>query len=76
MTMQLSPRPGVSLLGWNLADGVPLTGQEFQGRPTYFLYYSWGETAAPWIIWADLQVPAEGYFYIVDFHKFSLMRHL
>ncbi|XP_043192678.1 endoplasmic reticulum metallopeptidase 1-like [Amphibalanus amphitrite] len=56
MTMQLSPRPGVQLLRWNLADGVPLTGQEFQGRPTYFLYFSWGRSSAPWTIWADFKV--------------------
>ncbi|XP_037092427.1 endoplasmic reticulum metallopeptidase 1-like [Pollicipes pollicipes] len=59
MTMQLSPRPGVELLRWNKADGVPLAGMEFQGRPTYFLYYSWGKSSAPWIVWVDLKVSAE-----------------
>lgn len=59
MTMQMSPRRGVTLLRWNLADGIPLTGQTFQGRPTYFLYYSWGKTSAPWVVWADFKVRNE-----------------
>ena len=59
--MQLSPRPGVQLLRWSLADGVPLTGQQFQGRPTYFLYFSWGRRSAPWTVWVDFKVrPAHG----------------
>ncbi|GFV53100.1 retrovirus-related Pol polyprotein from transposon TNT 1-94, partial [Trichonephila clavipes] len=49
----ISPRKGVSLTKWSLTE-EPFRSLDWVDRPTYFLYYSYGEYTEPWTFSIDL----------------------
>ena len=56
MNLVLSPYPGVTLLSWSLVQGTPLAGPKWNGRDTYYVYYSCGSDPEPWKFSLDLLV--------------------
>ncbi|GFY53967.1 endoplasmic reticulum metallopeptidase 1 [Trichonephila inaurata madagascariensis] len=54
----ISPRKGVSLTKWSLTE-EPFRSLDWVDRPTYFLYYSYGEYTEPWTFSIDLTVTKE-----------------
>lgn len=56
MNIILSPSEGLKLTNWSLVPGKPLVGPKWNGRDTYFVYYSYGSDPEPWIFWIDIQV--------------------
>ncbi|CAH0380645.1 unnamed protein product [Bemisia tabaci] len=56
MNLVLSPYPGVTLLSWSLVQGTPLAGPKWNGRDTYYVYYSCGSDPEPWNFSIDLLV--------------------
>ncbi|KAG8306676.1 Endoplasmic reticulum metallopeptidase 1 [Homalodisca vitripennis] len=60
MSLILSPKTGVRLSGWSVDSGEPLQGITFNGRPTYFIYYSYASDPEPWNFWVDFQVEGSG----------------
>jgi len=42
LTIVLSPAPNYKLTNWSLSTGIPPSGVEWKGRPTYFIYQSRG----------------------------------
>ncbi|GFS53073.1 endoplasmic reticulum metallopeptidase 1 [Nephila pilipes] len=54
----ISPRKGVTLTKWSLTE-EPLRSLDWVDRPTYFLYYSYGEYTEPWTFSIDLSVTKE-----------------
>ncbi|GBM24991.1 Endoplasmic reticulum metallopeptidase 1 [Araneus ventricosus] len=58
LTAIISPRKGVSLTKWSLTE-EPLRSLDWVDRPTYFLYYSYGEYTEPWTFSIDLAVTKE-----------------
>lgn len=57
MTVVLSPKRNVDLVNWTLSNDDPLQGLKWQDRPTYFIYYSYGEYSEPWEFSLLLKVP-------------------
>ncbi|KAG8179332.1 hypothetical protein JTE90_011596 [Oedothorax gibbosus] len=56
ITIVMSPRPGVQVTKWSFTDNTPLRSRDWVDRPTYFLYYSYGEYTEPWTFTIDLMV--------------------
>ncbi|KAM7287437.1 endoplasmic reticulum metallopeptidase 1 [Ixodes scapularis] len=57
MALVMSPRDGVELRGWSFTAGVATKGVSWQGRPTYFVYFSQGKDEGPWDFWLELSLP-------------------
>ncbi|KFM82889.1 Endoplasmic reticulum metallopeptidase 1, partial [Stegodyphus mimosarum] len=57
MTVVISPRSGITLPKWSLTSDTPLRSLDWRDRPTYFIYYSYGEYKEPWKFSIDLKVP-------------------
>ncbi|XP_067004414.2 endoplasmic reticulum metallopeptidase 1 [Anabrus simplex] len=53
--VMISPYSGVTLIGWSLVPGDPLQGPKWNGRDTYFIYYSCASDPKPWVFWIDLK---------------------
>ncbi|XP_015914135.1 endoplasmic reticulum metallopeptidase 1 isoform X2 [Parasteatoda tepidariorum] len=62
-TVIISPRAGVTLSKWNVTKEPPLRSLDWVDRPTYFIFYSYGEYKEPWSFSIDLTVSKE---YIKD----------
>lgn len=56
MGVMISPMPGIEIEKWSFYDEVMDTGLNWQGRPTYFMYYTAG-VHSPITFWLDLKVP-------------------
>lgn len=56
LTFLLSLYDGVNLKDWSLSLDKPLEGPQWNGRPTYFVYYSCANDITPWNFWIDLEV--------------------
>lgn len=56
MGVMISPMPGIEIVKWSFFHEVTETGMDYQGRPTYFVFYSAGINA-PGTFWVDLKVP-------------------
>lgn len=56
ITFMLSLYDGIKLKDWSLSDGEPLKGPLWNGRPTYFVYYSCANDIIPWDFWIDIEV--------------------
>ncbi|XP_025425478.1 endoplasmic reticulum metallopeptidase 1-like isoform X2 [Sipha flava] len=57
LTFLLSLYDGINLKDWSLSLDKPLEGPQWNGRPTYFVYYSCANDITPWDFWIDLEVP-------------------
>lgn len=66
MSLVLSPRLGVKVTQWSLVPGEPLQGVTFNGRPTYFVYYSYASDPEPYQFWVDFQVSNIGDMFIIN----------
>ncbi|XP_046389078.1 endoplasmic reticulum metallopeptidase 1-like [Ischnura elegans] len=60
MGLMLSPVHGVELKGWKLmlpdeSETEPLSGPQWNGRETYFVYYGRASSSQPWIFSLDLK---------------------
>ncbi|XP_025831142.1 endoplasmic reticulum metallopeptidase 1 isoform X2 [Agrilus planipennis] len=55
--VMISPKLGVELTKWSLVKGPPLAGPLWNGRATYFIYYSYGVAYAPLEFSMDFKVP-------------------
>ncbi|KAK7861774.1 hypothetical protein R5R35_010791 [Gryllus longicercus] len=58
MGLMVSPYKGVSLLEWSFVSGDPLAGPNWQGRPTYFVFYGCASDPEPWTFWIDVKDPS------------------
>ncbi|CAN8028322.1 unnamed protein product, partial [Ixodes persulcatus] len=56
MALVMSPRDGVELHGWSFTASVATKGVSWQGRPTYFVYFSQGKDVGAWDFWLELKV--------------------
>ncbi|KAL1130293.1 hypothetical protein AAG570_013231 [Ranatra chinensis] len=56
MTLMMSPTKNVHLLSWSFVSGRPLIGPKWNGRDTYFVYYSCASAPEEWQFWIDLKV--------------------
>lgn len=56
ITFLLSLYGSVKLKDWSLSSGEPLQGPQWNGRPTYFVYYACANDNIPWDFWIDLEV--------------------
>lgn len=56
ITFLLSLYDGVKLKDWNLNSGKPLEGPQWNGRPTYFIFYACANDIVPWDFWIDIEV--------------------
>lgn len=55
--VMISPLPNIDLTKWSLVDGPPLVnGKSWNGRPTYFIYYSYVAKPVPLTFDIDFQV--------------------
>ncbi|XP_050425475.1 endoplasmic reticulum metallopeptidase 1-like [Adelges cooleyi] len=57
ITMVISPYNDVKLKDWSVSNSKPFEGPRWNGRPTYFIYYSCANDIVPWDFWVDLEVP-------------------
>lgn len=58
ITFLLSLYDDVKLKDWSLCSGEPLKGPQWNGNPTYFVYYACANDIVPWDFWIDLEVSA------------------
>lgn len=56
MGLMVSPVKGVELLRWSILEGPPLAGPRWNGRETYFVYFSYADKPKPWVFSLDLRV--------------------
>ncbi|XP_039276206.1 endoplasmic reticulum metallopeptidase 1 [Nilaparvata lugens] len=56
MTLLVSPRDGMELIGWSVDASKPLAGPKWHGRNTYFVYYSCASDPEPWRFYIDFKV--------------------
>lgn len=56
MSLYVRPRAGAALSRWSLGDGMPVASL----GGDYFVFYSHGLHAAPWLFWVELTVSAAG----------------
>ncbi|KAG8179333.1 hypothetical protein JTE90_011597 [Oedothorax gibbosus] len=56
MIVIMSPRPGVVITNWSFLNLPPLRNLDWKGRPTYFIYYSYGQYLEPWTFSVDLLI--------------------
>ncbi|XP_067137078.1 endoplasmic reticulum metallopeptidase 1-like [Centruroides vittatus] len=59
MGIVLCPYQRISIVKWSFGDDKPFAGPKWQGRPTYFIFYSYGENSPPWEFWVDFSVPPD-----------------
>lgn len=56
MGLMVSPVKGIELLRWSILDDQPLAGPKWNGRETYFVYYSYADKPKPWVFSLELRV--------------------
>lgn len=56
MAIYMSTETGTELVKWSFANEEPLHTVSWDGKPTYFIYHSYGEIADPWTFWFDVKV--------------------
>lgn len=74
ITFLLSLYDGVKLKDWNLSGDDPLEGPQWNGRPTYFVFYACANDIVPWDFWIDLEVKTI-YWYIYKVNSGLFGRH-
>lgn len=57
MAIYMSTETGTELVKWSFANEEPLHTVSWDGKPTYFIYHSYGEIADPWTFWFDVKIP-------------------
>lgn len=56
ITFLLSLYGDIKMKDWSLSSSTPLEGPQWNGQPTYFVYYACANDIVPWDFWIDLEV--------------------
>lgn len=56
MGLMVSPVKEAELLRWSILEGAPLAGPKWNGRETYFVYFSYADKPKSWVFSLDLRV--------------------
>ncbi|KAL3286357.1 hypothetical protein HHI36_000864 [Cryptolaemus montrouzieri] len=65
--VMMSPVFGVTLKQWSLESKQPLAGPIWNGRNTYFIYYTYGLNPVPFNFYIDFEVPSNHSGPLMDF---------